>query len=125
MLSEITLEDEAPAFEESGETLTDDLVFESSDTGADKVNLDDQAGMATEETLQPGHLHRGCRRRDRHDDRADRSQSADLTEEVEEEEIEEIGAPGAQAPVAVVPPSRSVAPAVPPRPGSRPPATRA
>ncbi|MHC4940595.1 MAG: helix-turn-helix domain-containing protein [Planctomycetota bacterium] len=91
VLSEITLEDEAPAFEESGETLTDDLVFESSDTG-DKVNLEDQAGMATEEissqdtfiedagdeigmTTEPIDL------------------SADLTEEVEEEEIEEIGAP--------------------------------
>jgi len=91
VLSEITLEDEAPAFEESGETLTDDLVFESSDTG-DKVNLEDQAGLATEEissqdtfiedtgdevgmTTEPIDL------------------SADLTEEVEEEEIEEIDAP--------------------------------
>jgi len=36
VLSEITLEDEAPAFEESGETLTDDLVFES---GEDKVQI--------------------------------------------------------------------------------------
>ena len=92
VLSEITLEDEAPAFEESGETLTDDLVFESSDTG-DKINLEDQAGMATEEissqdtfiedgggdevgmTTEPIDL------------------SADLTEEVEDEEIEEIGSP--------------------------------
>jgi excisionase family DNA binding protein len=91
VLSEITLEDEAPAFEESGETLTDDLVFESSDTG-DKVDIDDQAGLKTEEissqdtfiedagdevgmTTEPIDL------------------SADLTEEVEEEEIEEIDAP--------------------------------
>ncbi|MEM8883982.1 MAG: helix-turn-helix domain-containing protein [Planctomycetota bacterium] len=91
VLSEITLEDEAPAFEESGETLTDDLVFESSD-GGDKINLEDQSGMATEEissqdtfiedagdevgmTTEPIDL------------------SADLTEEVEEEEIEELDSP--------------------------------
>jgi len=90
VLSEITLEDEAPAFEESGETLTDDLVFESSE--GDKVDLDDQSGMKTEEissqdtfiedagdevgmTTEPIDL------------------SADLTEEVEDEEIEEIEAP--------------------------------
>lgn len=89
VLSEITLEDEAPAFEESGETLTDDLVFESSDTG-DQVGLEEPAGMATEEissqdtfiedvggdeigmTTEPIDL------------------SADLTEEIEDEEIEEV-----------------------------------
>ena len=90
VLSEITLEDEAPAFEESGETLTYDLVFESSATG-DEVGLGDEAGMATEEissqdtfiedvgdeigmTTEPIDL------------------SADLTEEIEDEEIEEVAA---------------------------------
>ena len=90
VLSEITLEDEAPAFEESGETLTDDLVFESSDTG-DKINLGDQAGMATEEISSQDTFIE-----DNADDIGMTTEpidlSADLTEEVEEEEIEEIGA---------------------------------
>jgi excisionase family DNA binding protein len=107
VLSEITLEDEAPAFEESGETLTDDLVFESSDTG-DKISLGDQAGLATEEissqdtfiedagdeigmTTEPIDL------------------SADLTEEVDEEEIEEIDAPGQRRGGAAARTSRRVA----------------
>jgi excisionase family DNA binding protein len=88
VLSEITLEDESPAFEESGETLTDDLVFES---GEDKVQIGEgrkggeissqdtfiepkggkeEVGMSTE----PIDL------------------SADLTQEVEEEEVEEVAA---------------------------------
>jgi len=46
VLSEITLEDEAPAFEESGETLTDDLVFEGA---GDEVDLGKDAGMKTAE----------------------------------------------------------------------------
>ena len=92
VLSEITLEDEAPAFEESGETLTDDLVFESSDTGADKVGLDDPAGMATEELSSQDTFIE-----DVSDDVGMTTEpidlSADLTEEVEEEELEEISAP--------------------------------
>ena len=95
VLSEITLEDEAPAFEESGETLTDDLVFESSgtedqiDLGADTsapapeeissqdTFIEDAGGGADDVgmTTEPIDL------------------SADLTEEVEEEEIEEVEAP--------------------------------
>jgi len=93
VLSEITLEDEAPAFEESGETLTDDLVFESSedevdigsasgggelssqDTFIEAKGGEDEIGMSTE----PIDL------------------SADLTQEVEEEEIEEIEAPSRAA----------------------------
>jgi len=88
VLSEITLEDEAPAFEESGETLTDDLVFESSDTG-DKINLGDQAGLATEEISSQDTFIE-----DVSDDIGMTTEpidlSADLTEEVEEEEIEEV-----------------------------------
>jgi len=88
VLSEITLEDEAPAFEESGETLTDDLVFESSDTG-DKINLGDQAGLATEEISSQDTFIE-----DVSDDVGMTTEpidlSADLTEEVEEEEIEEV-----------------------------------
>ena len=82
VLSEITLEDEAPAFEESGETLTDDLVFESSDTG-DKINLGDQAGMATEEISSQDTFIE-----DNADDIGMTTEpidlSADLTEEVED-----------------------------------------
>ncbi|MHC4410600.1 MAG: helix-turn-helix domain-containing protein [Planctomycetota bacterium] len=116
VLSEITLEDEAPAFEESGETLTDDLVFESSDTG-DKINLEDQAGMATEElssqdtfiedagdeigmTTEPIDL------------------SADLTEEVEDEEIEEIGSTAQRRGPARQPGSRRAAAAAEPAHGN-------
>ena len=45
--AEIMLEDEAPAFNESGETLTDDLVFESPDT--EEIDLGADAGAPTEE----------------------------------------------------------------------------
>ena len=92
VLSEITLEDEAPAFEESGETLTDDLVFESSDTG-DKINLGDEAGLATEEISSQDTFIE-----DVSDDVGMTTEpidlSADLTEEVEEEEIEEVAMGG-------------------------------
>ncbi|MHC4953483.1 MAG: helix-turn-helix domain-containing protein [Planctomycetota bacterium] len=95
VLSEITLEDEAPAFEESGETLTDDLVFESSDTG-DKVGIDDQAGLATEEISSQDTFIE-----DVSDDVGMTTEpidlSADLTEEVEEEEIEEVATGGQRA----------------------------
>ena len=85
VLSEITLEDEAPAFEESGETLTDDLVFESSES--DQVDLGDQAGMKTEEISSQDTFIES-------DDVGMSTEpidlSADLTEDVEEEEIEEV-----------------------------------
>jgi excisionase family DNA binding protein len=85
VLSEITLEDEAPAFEESGETLTDDLVFESSES--DQVDLGDQSGMKTEELSSQDTFIES-------DDVGMSTEpidlSADLTEDVEEEEIEEV-----------------------------------
>ena len=92
VLSEITLEDEAPAFEESGETLTDDLVFESSGT-EDQIDLGADAGAPTEEISSQDTFIE-----DAGDDVGMTTEpidlSADLTEEVEEEEIEEIDSPG-------------------------------
>jgi excisionase family DNA binding protein len=93
VLSEITLEDEAPAFEESGETLTDDLVFESSEPESDQIDLGSDEGMATEEISSQDTFIE-----DAGDDVGMTTEpidlSADLTQEVEEEEeIEEIGAP--------------------------------
>ncbi|MHC4932231.1 MAG: helix-turn-helix domain-containing protein [Planctomycetota bacterium] len=96
VLSEITLEDEAPAFEESGETLTDDLVFESSGT-EDQVDLGTEAGLPTEEiSSQDTFIEEAPA-----DDEVGMTTepidlSADLTEEVEEEEIEEVEAPSAR-----------------------------
>jgi len=89
VLSEITLEDEAPAFEESGETLTDDLVFES---GEDKVQIGEGAGageISSQDTfIEPkGKLEEVGMSTEPID------LSADLTQEVEEEEVEEVGAP--------------------------------
>lgn len=94
VLSEITLEDEAPAFEESGETLTDDLVFESTgtedqialgsepDSGVEEISSQDtfieDAGDEIGMTTEPIDL------------------SADLTQEVEEEEIEEVDSQAAR-----------------------------
>ena len=98
VLSEITLEDEAPAFEESGETLTDDLVFEGADK-KDEIDLEvDDAGMKTAEISSQDTFieEKGT------DDIGMTTEpidlSADLAEEVEEEEIEEVGAPGARQP---------------------------
>jgi len=94
VLSEITLEDEAPAFEESGETLTDDLVFESAESeGGDQVDIGSDAGMATEEiSSQDTFIEEEAG-----DDVGMTTEpidlSADLTQEVEEEEIEEIESP--------------------------------
>ena len=103
VLSEITLEDEAPAFEESGETLTDDLIFESSEDkvqigeggGVEEISSQDtfieDAGDEIGMTTEPIDL------------------SADLTEEVDEEEIEEIEAPGQRRGGAAARTSRRVA----------------
>lgn len=92
VLSEITLEDEAPAFEESGETLTDDLVFESTGT-EDQVEIG-SAGAPVEEISsqdtfieEPGAADEVGMTTEPID------LSADLTQEVEEEEIEEVDAP--------------------------------
>ncbi|MHC4959808.1 MAG: helix-turn-helix domain-containing protein [Planctomycetota bacterium] len=96
VLSEITLEDEAPAFEESGETLTDDLVFESSGT-EDQIDLGaDAEPVGTEEiSSQDTFIEEPVS-----DDVGMTTEpidlSADLTEEVEEEEIEEVDAPAAR-----------------------------
>ncbi len=94
VLSEITLEDEAPAFEESGETLTDDLVFESTDD--DQVDLGDP-GLATEEISSQDTFIE-----DTGDDVGMTTEpidlSADLTQEVDDEELEEIDSPAVRRP---------------------------
>jgi len=95
VLSEITLEDEAPAFEESGETLTDDLVFESSESDAvDQVDLGD-ASMPTEEISSQDTFIEDKGGEDEIGMSTEPIDlSADLTQEVdEEEEIEEIDSP--------------------------------
>jgi len=99
VLSEITLEDEAPAFEESGETLTDDLVFESSGT-EDQIDLGaDTSAPAPEEISSQDTFIEDVGGGD--DDVGMTTEpidlSADLTEEVEEEEIEEVDAPAQRA----------------------------
>jgi excisionase family DNA binding protein len=93
VLSEITLEDEAPAFEESGETLTDDLVFESSESESiDQIDLGSDSGMVTEEISSQDTFIE-----DAGDDVGMSTEpidiSADLTQEVDDDEIEEIAAP--------------------------------
>lgn len=90
VLSEITLEDEAPAFEESGETLTDDLVFES---GEDKVQIGEGSArgeISSQDTfIEP----KGGRKGEEVGMSTEPIDlSADLTQEVEEEEVEEVGA---------------------------------
>lgn len=93
VLSEITLEDEAPAFEESGETLTDDLVFESSGT-EDQVDLGSEKPMATEEISSQDTFIEEAPMEDEVGMTTEPIDlSADLTEEVEEEEIEEVDSP--------------------------------
>ena len=88
VLSEITLEDEAPAFEESGETLTDDLVFES---GEDKVQIGEGSArgeISSQDTfIEP----KGGKSEDVGMSTEPIDLSADLTQEVEEE-VEEVGA---------------------------------
>jgi len=94
VLSEITLEDEAPAFEESGETLTDDLVFESTEAeSGDRIDLGVEAGAAPEEiSSQDTFIEESGDEVGMTTEPIDLS--ADLTQEVEEEEeIEEIEAP--------------------------------
>jgi excisionase family DNA binding protein len=89
VLSEITLEDESPAFEESGETLTDDLVFESSE---DKVQIGEGQGhgeISSQDTfIEP----KGGKEEEVGMSTEPIDLSADLTQEVEEEEMEEVGA---------------------------------
>lgn len=89
VLSEITLEDEAPAFEESGETLTDDLVFES---GEDKVQIGEGSArgeISSQDTfIEP----KGGKGEEVGMSTEPIDLSADLTQEVEEEEVEEVAA---------------------------------
>lgn len=93
VLSEITLEDEAPAFEESGETLTDDLVFES---GEDKVQIGEGA-RGREISSQDTFIEPKGKAEDVGMSTEPIDLSADLTQEVEEEEVEEVvGARGAK-----------------------------
>ncbi|MHC4549133.1 MAG: helix-turn-helix domain-containing protein [Planctomycetota bacterium] len=92
VLSEITLEDEAPAFEESGETLTDDLVFESSE---DQVEIGADMGTAADEiSSQDTFIEDKAAEEEIGMSTEPIDLSADLTQEVEEEEeIEELEAP--------------------------------
>ncbi len=93
VLSEITLEDEAPAFEESGETLTDDLVFEGAGS-SDEVQLD-SAGMKTEEISSQDTFIEEKGGRGRGDVGMTTEPidlSADLTQDADEEEVEEVSA---------------------------------
>jgi len=89
VLSEITLEDEAPAFEESGETLTDDLVFES---GEDKVQIGEGGGKG-EISSQDTFIEPKGKGEEVGMSTEPIDLSADLTQEVEEEEVEEVGGP--------------------------------
>jgi excisionase family DNA binding protein len=99
VLSEITLEDEAPAFEESGETLTDDLVFESSE---DKVQVGEGTGsgeISSQDTfIEP--KGKGGKTEEVGMSTEPIDLSADLTQEVEEEEVEEVEAKGRAKPAA-------------------------
>lgn len=99
VLSEITLEDEAPAFEESGETLTDDLVFES---GEDKVQIG-EGGGAGEISSQDTFIEPKGKMEEVGMSTEPIDLSADLTQEVEEEEVEEVGSPRAQRTAARTP----------------------
>ncbi len=101
VLSEITLEDEGGAFQDSSETLTDDLVFEGaeSDTG-DQVEIGADAGLKTEEiSSQDTFIEEKVA-----DDVGMTTEpidlSADLTEGVEEEEVEEVQVRTGRRPVA-------------------------
>ena len=101
VLSEITLEDEGGAFQDSSETLTDDLVFEGaeSDTG-DQVEIGADPGLATEEiSSQDTFIEEKVA-----DDVGMTTEpidlSADLTEDVEDEEVEEVQVRQARRPVA-------------------------
>jgi len=92
VLSEITLEDEAPAFEESGETLTDDLVFESTGT-EDQVEIGSAPGPVEEISSQDTFIEEAASVDEVGMTTEPIDLSADLTQEVEEEEIEEVEAP--------------------------------
>jgi len=98
VLSEITLEDETPAFEESGETLTDDLVFEGADK-KDEIDLAvDDGGMATEAISSQDTFIEDKGADDVGMTTEPIDLSADLTDEVDEEEIEEVDSPAARQP---------------------------
>jgi len=102
VLSEITLEDEAPAFEESGETLTDDLVFESAES-EDQVDLADVGTGPEEISSQDTFIEeRGAPEDEIGMSTEPIDLSADLTQEVDEEDdLEEVDMPsrrGAAAP---------------------------
>lgn len=98
VLSEITLEDEAPAFEESGETLTDDLVFESTGT-EDQIALGADTGRGEEISSQDTFIEdRGAPEDEIGMSTEPIDLSADLTQEVDEDEdLEEIEAPARRA----------------------------
>jgi excisionase family DNA binding protein len=89
VLSEITLEDEGPKFEESGETLTDDLVFEGA---GDEVKISGEGGMKTQEiSSQDTFIESGKGGGDVGMTTEPIDLSADLTQDVEEE-AEEVAA---------------------------------
>ena len=115
VLSEITLEDEAPAFEESGETLTDDLVFEGAGT-SDEVDLGTVEGAPGEEiSSQDTFIEEKPADADVGMTTEPIDLSADLTQEVEEEEIEEMEEPSRRAvPRTMVRRAEPAAPAVSP-----------
>ena len=98
VLSEITLEDEAPAFEESGETLTDDLVFESAES-EDQVDLADVGSGPEEISSQDTFIEeRGAPEDEIGMSTEPIDLSADLTQEVDEDEdLEEVDMPGRRA----------------------------
>jgi len=88
VLSEITLEDEGPKFEESGETLTDDLVFEGA---GDEVKAG-EAGMKTREiSSQDTFIESSSKGGDVGMTTEPIDLSADLTQE-SEEAVEEVAA---------------------------------
>lgn len=118
VLSEITLEDEAPAFEESGETLTDDLVFESAES-EDQVDLADVGAAPEEISSQDTFIEdRGAPEDEIGMSTEPIDLSADLTQEVDEEEdLEEVEAPARRAAAAPRTSRRAVAEAPAGNPG--------
>ncbi|MHC4136537.1 MAG: helix-turn-helix domain-containing protein [Planctomycetota bacterium] len=118
VLSEITLEDEAPAFEESGETLTDDLVFESAES-EDQVDLADVGAGPEEISSQDTFIEdRGAPEDEIGMSTEPIDLSADLTQEVDEDEdLEEVEAPALRAAAAPRTSRRAVAEAPAGNPG--------
>ncbi|MFQ5843726.1 MAG: helix-turn-helix domain-containing protein [Planctomycetota bacterium] len=102
VLSEITLEDEGGAFQDSSETLTDDLVFEGAEAGqGDQVDLGaEPAGVGADEiSSQDTFIEEASGVEDVGMTTEPIDLSADLTEEVEEE-VEEAPVRAARRPVA-------------------------